>query len=258
MELKLLAVGDVVGEGGLDILSRRLPELRERTGAHFAVVNGENASGVGITPAQARRILDAGADVITLGNHTWNRLQIGDFLDKNERILRPANYAGRVPGRGMGVYDCQGCRLAVLNLMGRLELNSNLDSPFKAANRLLREESYDLAAVDFHAEATSEKGAMAWHLDGRVQAVWGTHTHVPTADCQVLPKGAGFVTDLGMTGPSRSVLGIKPENSLNLFLGGLPRRYEEAEGPCKLNACLFLLDTEKKRCAEVLRTDIQE
>jgi len=258
MELKLLAVGDVVGEGGLDILSRRLPELRERTGAHFAVVNGENASGVGITPAQARRILDAGADVITLGNHTWNRLQIGDFLDKNERILRPANYAGRVPGRGMGVYDCQGCRLAVLNLMGRLELNSNLDSPFKAANRLLREGSYDLAAVDFHAEATSEKGAMAWHLDGRVQAVWGTHTHVPTADCQVLPKGAGFVTDLGMTGPSRSVLGIKPENSLNLFLGGLPRRYEEAEGPCKLNACLFLLDTERKRCAGVLRTDIQE
>ncbi len=258
MELKLLAVGDVVGEGGLDILSRRLPELRERTGAHFAVVNGENASGVGITPAQARRILDAGADVITLGNHTWNRLQIGDFLDKNERILRPANYAGRVPGRGMGVYDCRGYRLAVLNLMGRLELNSNLDSPFKAANRLLREGNYDLAAVDFHAEATSEKGAMAWHLDGRVQAVWGTHTHVPTADCQVLPKGAGFVTDLGMTGPSRSVLGIRPENSLNLFLGGLPRRYEEAEGPCKLNACLFLLDTESKRCAEVLRTDIQE
>ncbi len=258
MELKVLAVGDVVGEGGLDILSRRLSELREKLGVHFAVVNGENASGVGITPAQARRILEAGADVITLGNHTWNRLQIGDYLDKEPRILRPANYAGRVPGRGMGVYPCQGLRLAVLNLMGRLELNFNLDSPFKTANRLLREEDYDLALVDFHAEATSEKGAMAWHLDGRVQAVWGTHTHVPTADCQVLPKGTGFVTDLGMTGPCRSVLGIKPENSLNLFLGGLPRRYEEAEGSCKLNACLFLIDTDKKRCMEVLRTDLQE
>lgn len=258
MLLKILAVGDVVGEGGQDILRRRLPGLREETGAHFTVVNGENASGVGITPAQARGILAAGADVITLGNHTWNRIQIGDFLDKEPRILRPANYAGRVPGRGMGVYSCQGLRLAVLNLMGRVELNSNLDSPFKTANHLLRGENYDLAVVDFHAEATSEKGAMAWHLDGRVQAVWGTHTHVPTADGQILPKGAGFLTDLGMTGPSRSVLGIKPENSINLFLGGLPRRYEEAEGSCKLNACLFVIDTEKKRCVQVVRADIQE
>ena len=258
MLLNILAVGDVVGEGGQDILSRRLGELRDQTGAHFTVVNGENASGVGITPAQARRMLEAGADVITLGNHTWNRIQIGDFLDKEDRILRPSNYAGRVPGRGLGVYLCQGLRLAVLNLMGRVELNPNLDSPFKEANRLLRNGGYDLALVDFHAEATSEKGGMAWYLDGRVQAVWGTHTHVPTADCQILPKGTGFVTDLGMTGPSRSVLGIKPENSINLFLGGLPRRYEEAEGPCKLNACLFVIDTEKKRCVEVRRADIQE
>ena len=258
MLLNILAVGDVVGEGGQDILSRRLGELRDQTGAHFTVVNGENASGVGITPAQARRMLEAGADVITLGNHTWNRIQIGDFLDKEDRILRPSNYAGRVPGRGMGVYLCQGLRLAVLNLMGRVELNPNLDSPFKEANRLLRNGGYDLALVDFHAEATSEKGAMGWYLDGRVQAVWGTHTHVPTADCQILPKGTGFVTDLGMTGPSRSVLGIRPENSINLFLGGLPRRYEEAEGPCKLNACLFVIDTEKKRCVEVRRADIQE
>ena len=258
MLLNILAVGDVVGEGGQDILSRRLKELRDQTGAHFTVVNGENASGVGITPAQARRMLEAGADVITLGNHTWNRIQIGDFLDKEDRILRPSNYAGRVPGRGMGVYSCQGLRLAVLNLMGRVELNPNLDSPFKEANRLLRNGAYDLALVDFHAEATSEKGGMAWYLDGRVQAVWGTHTHVPTANCQILPKGTGFVTDLGMTGPSRSVLGIRPENSINLFLGGLPRRYEEAEGPCKLNACLFVIDTEKKRCVEVRRADIQE
>ena len=258
MEIRVLAVGDVVGEGGQDILSRRLPGLRDQLGAHFVVVNGENASGVGITPAQARRILDAGADVITLGNHTWNRIQIGDFLDKSDRILRPANYAGRVPGRGMGIYPCQGVRLAVLNLMGRVELNPNLDSPFKAADRLLDREGYDLALVDFHAEATSEKGAMAWYLDGRAAAVWGTHTHVPTADCQVLPRGTGFVTDLGMTGPARSVLGIKPANSINLFLVGLPRRYEEAEGNCKLNACLFTLDAEKKCCLSVHRTDILE
>ena len=258
MLLHVLAVGDVVGEGGQDILSRRLPGLKEETGAHFTVVNGENASGVGITPRQARGIFEAGADVITLGNHTWNRIQIGDYLDKEPNILRPANYAGRVPGRGFGVYQCRGMRIAVLNLMGRVELNPNLDSPFKEANRLLRSGEYDLALVDFHAEATSEKGAMGWYLDGRVQAVWGTHTHVPTADCQILPKGTGFVTDLGMTGPSRSVLGIKPEHSINLFLGGLPRRYEEAEGPCRLNACLFVLDTHSKKCVEVCRADIQE
>ena len=258
MLLHVLAVGDVVGEGGQDILSRRLPGLKEETGAHFTVVNGENASGVGITPRQARGIFEAGADVITLGNHTWNRIQIGDYLDKEPNILRPANYAGRVPGRGFGVYQCRGMRIAVLNLMGRVELNPNLDSPFKEANRLLRSGEYDLALVDFHAEATSEKGAMGWYLDGRVQAVWGTHTHVPTADCQILPKGTGFVTDLGMTGPSRSVLGINPEHSINLFLGGLPRRYEEAEGPCRLNACLFVLDTQSKKCVEVRRADIQE
>ena len=258
MLLNILAVGDVVGEGGQDILARRLPGLREELDVHFAVVNGENASGVGITPRQARNILEAGADVITLGNHTWNRIQITEFLDKEERILRPANYAGRVPGRGMGIYPCKGLKIAVVNLMGRVELNPNLDSPFKLANSLLRGEGYDLALVDFHAEVTSEKGAMAWYLDGKVQALWGTHTHVPTADCQILPKGTGFVTDLGMTGPSRSVLGIKPENSINLFLGGLPRRYEEAEGNCKLNACRFTIDTEKKKCVEVLRLDIQE
>jgi hypothetical protein len=258
MLLNVLAVGDVVGEGGQDILSRRLPELRKETEAHFCVVNGENASGVGITPAQARRIMEAGADVITLGNHTWNRIQIGAFLDKDDRILRPANYAGRVPGRGFGVYRCQGLALGVLNIMGRVDLNSNLDSPFKAANYFWSRGGFDLMLVDFHAEATSEKGAMGWHLDGRAAAVWGTHTHVPTADCRVLPQGTGFATDLGMTGPVDSVLGIKPENSLNLFLGGLPRRYEEAEGRCKLNACLFSIDTEKKRCVSVRRADIEE
>ena len=258
MLLNLLAVGDVVGEGGQDILARRLRDLKKEHDVHFTVVNGENASGVGITPRQANGIFDAGADVITLGNHTWNRIQIADFLDRDDHILRPANYGGRVPGRGMGIYTCKGVRIAVLNLMGRVDLNPNLDNPFKMAQSMLEEARYDLAVVDFHAEATSEKGAMAWYLDGKVQAVWGTHTHVPTADCQILPKGCGFVTDLGMTGPSRSVLGIKPENSINLFLGGLPRRYEEAEGNCKINACLFTFDTEKKRCVKVVRADLFE
>jgi len=256
MLLKILAVGDVVGEGGQDILARRLRELREDTGAHFAVVNGENASGVGITPAQARRILEAGADVITLGNHTWNRIQIGAFLDKEDRILRPANYAGRVPGRGMGIYQCQGQRVAVLNLMGRVELNPNLDSPFKATNFLLRGQDYDLALVDFHAEATSEKGAMGFYLDGRVQAVWGTHTHVPTADAKVLPRGTGFLTDLGMTGPQHSVLGVSPQAAIEKMRTGLPVRFTNPDGPCVLEGCLFDIDekTGKTRsCTRIRR-----
>ena len=258
MLLNILAVGDIVGEGGQDILRRRLPQLKRELDVHFTVVNGENASGVGITPRQAQTILDAGADVITLGTDTWNRIQSADFLDREEAILRPANYAGKVPGRGMGIYRCRGHRIAVLNLMGRVELNPNLDNPFLLADQLLGQGEYDIALVDFHAEATSEKGAMGFYLDGRAQAVWGTHTHVPTADCRVLPRGTGFVTDLGMTGPSRSVLGIRPEDSINLFLGGLPRRYEEAPGNCQLNAVLFTVDTGKKRCTALRRVDIQE
>ena len=182
MELRVLAVGDIVGEGGQDILRRRLREVQNRLDVHFTVVNGENASGVGITPAQARGMFDAGADVITLGNHTWNRIQIGDFLDKNTDILRPANYAGRVPGRGFGVYKCRGLTVGVINLMGRVELNPNLDSPFKMANTILRQlEGCDVILMDFHAEATSEKGAMAWYLDGKVQAdaAWNPWSHRP-------------------------------------------------------------------------------
>ena len=259
MLLNVLAVGDIVGEGGQDILARRLRELQEQTQAHFTVVNGENASGVGITPAQARRIFEAGADVITLGNHTWSKLQIADYLDQNPYILRPANFAPNLPGRGFGVFEGpQGLRIGVLNLMGRFELDSNLSSPFEKADRILAGEGKDadVMLVDFHAEATSEKGAMAWYLDGRAQAVWGTHTHVPTADTQILPKGTGFVTDLGMTGPARSILGVKPENSIARFLGQLPRRYEAAGGPCKLCAVRFTIDTQTKTCVEMTRVDV--
>ena len=260
MILNVLTVGDVVGEQGLDFLTRHLRALQKLHDIHFTVVNGENASGVGILPRQAREIFDAGADVVTLGNHTWNRIQIADFLESDRYTLRPANYTSRVPGRGWGVYDGpKGVRIGVINLIGRCEMDSNFENPFTTADRVLkRMEGTDVVLVDFHAEATSEKGAMAWYLDGRVQAVWGTHTHVPTADGQVLPKGTGFLSDLGMTGPRLSILGVKPELSLNLFLGGLPKRYEEAEGPCKINACKFVIDSDRRRCVEVKRVDLLE
>ena len=259
MILNVLAVGDVVGDGGLDYLGQHLRALKKLKNIHFTVVNGENASGVGILPRQARAIFDAGADVVTLGNHTWNRIQIADFLEDDRYTLRPANYTSRVPGRGWGVYDGpQGLRIGVLNLIGRCEMDSNFENPFTTADRALKGMGADVVLVDFHAEATSEKGAMAWYLDGRAQALWGTHTHVPTADAQVLPKGLGFVTDLGMTGPSHSVLGIRPEQAINRFLGGLPRRFEPADGPRKLESAVFSIDTDTGRCQSVTRVDIGE
>ncbi len=257
MRCNVLAVGDVVGEGGLNFLERHLRSLKKLYQIDFTVVNGENASVVGITPGQAQRILDAGADVVTLGNHTWNRPKIAEFMAQDARVLRPANFTEKNPGRGYGVFDGpEGLRVGVLNLMGRAEIPNHLDNPFTAADRILSGADADIILVDFHAEATSEKGAMAWYLDGRVQAVWGTHTHVPTADCQVLPRGTGFVTDLGMTGPSLSVLGVKPEQSINLFLGGLHQRYQEAPGPCRLNSVRFVIDTGTRRCVEAVRVDI--
>ena len=258
MLLHLLAVGDIVGESGLDMLSGHLRSLKKLKDVDFIVVNGENASGRGVTPKQAQAMLDAGADVITLGNHTWDRLQIADFLEDCPYILRPANYTSRVPGRGWGVYDGpRGLRLGVINLIGRTEMDANFDNPFTVADAILKGMDADLVFVDFHAEATSEKGAMGYYLDGRVQAVWGTHTHVPTADAQILPKGTGFVTDLGMTGPVQSVLGVKPEQSINRFLGGLPQRYEEAPGAAKLESVLFTVDTDTKQCVDVQRVDIR-
>ena len=259
MELRILAVGDVVGEPGLNFLNRRLRTLKKQYDVHFTVVNGENASGVGLTPAQAEDILNAGADVITLGNHTWNRMQIVRTLEENPYLLRPANYTSLAPGRGLGIYDGpRGLRIAVLNLIGRCELDFNADSPFAVADKLLKDVNADVVVVDFHAEATSEKGCMAFHLDGKAQALWGTHTHVPTADCQVLPKGLGFVTDLGFTGPALSVLGVRPDQALNRFLGAPPTRFESADGPCKMDAVLFTIDTNTKRCTSVVRVDDRE
>ena len=260
MILNVLAVGDVVGDAGVEYLARHLRELKKLKDVHFTVVNGENASGVGILPRQARDIFDAGADVVTLGNHTWNRIQIAEFLERDRYTLRPANYTARVPGRGWGVFEGpQGISIGVMNLIGRCEMDSNFENPFTTADRALkRMEGADVVLVDFHAEATSEKGAMGYYLDGRVQALWGTHTHVPTADCQVLPRGLGFVTDLGMTGPAQSVLGIRPEMAINRFLGGLPRRFEPAEGPCKLESVLFSIDVEAGKCLSVERVDISD
>jgi metallophosphoesterase (TIGR00282 family) len=250
-------VGDVVGEPGLKHLERHLRSLQKLKKIDFTVVNGENASGVGLTPDQAWRIYDAGADAVTLGNHTYGKQQIGDFLEDTPWILRPANYTGRAPGQGYRIFDMNGVRVRVVNLIGRCDLDWKANDPFTTMDRILEREKADFTLVDFHAEATSEKLALGYYLDGRVSALWGTHTHVPTADERVYPKGTGYITDLGMTGPVESVLGVDPRQSVESFLGGLPGRYKPAEGPCKLQGAVFVLDTATGLCTEVERVEIR-
>lgn len=257
MEYRILAVGDVVGEQGLAHLERTLRPLQKLNGIEFTVVNGENASGVGLTPQQAERIYDAGADVITLGNHTFGKMQIADFLDDTPYILRPANYTGRMPGRGWGIYERGAVTVRVVNLIGRCGLDFNADNPFTAADDILGQGDAAFTLVDFHAEATSEKLAMGYYLDGRISALWGTHTHVPTADERIYPKGTGYLTDLGMTGPVESVLGICPEQSVESFLGGLPGRYRVADSACKLQGAIFTLDSGTGLCTAVERVDVR-
>lgn len=255
MEFKVLAVGDVVGKPGMEQIARRLRKLRRAAGADFVIVNGENASVVGMIPAQAEDILDAGADVVTMGNHTFGKREIVDYLDDCSRILRPANYAPQVPGRGWGVYESRAGDVAVIDLIGRCNMDYGPDNPFLLVEKILKEITAKIILVELHAEATSEKLAMGYLLDGRVSAVWGTHTHVPTADAQVLPKGTGYVTDLGMTGPKNSVLGINPQLSIAKFRGDLTERYRWAEGPAKLEAVLFTIDSATGKCLKAERVD---
>ena len=257
MELRILAIGDVVGENGTACLARHLRPVKKMYGVDFTVVNGENAAGLGILPHQAEDIFEAGADVITLGNHTFDKQQVLPLLEENRYVLRPANYSGRLPGRGTALYDLGRCSVRVINLQGRCNLNFNCDNPFTAADRILKqEERATFTLVDFHAEATSEKLAMGYFLDGRASAVWGTHTHVQTADEQILPKGTGYLTDVGMTGPVRSVIGMPPEQSVEGFLGGLRGRHQVADGPCALRGVVFTLDGKTGLCTHVERIQI--
>ena len=251
MSVRILAVGDVVAKGGMDILARQLRFLKQYKAVDFTVVNGENAATLGITPGQAQEIFRAGADVITLGNHTWSKREIIDFLDDCSYILRPANYAPQVPGRGWGVYEAAFGEVCVINLIGRCDMSFGPDNPFFEADRILEKTGCLFTLVDMHAEATSEKMALGHYLDGRVSAVWGTHTHVQTSDGVVLPKGTGYMTDLGMTGPENSVLGVKPEQSISKFLGNPHQRYEAAEGPCKIEGAIFELNEKTGRCESV-------
>ena len=256
MDFKVLCVGDVVGNPGMERIRRSLRFLKRKTNADFVIVNGENAAVVGLTPQQGEDILDAGADVITMGNHTWGKREIVTYLDDCPQILRPANYAPQVPGKGWAIFDTKAGPVAVIDLIGRCGMDFGPDNPFLAVEKILKEIDTKLIFVELHAEATSEKLAMGYMLDGRISALWGTHTHVPTADTMILPKGTGYVTDLGMTGPKNSVLGIRPELSIAKFRGDLTERYLWAEGPTKMEAVLFTIDTATGMCKHIERADL--
>lgn len=240
--MKVMTIGDVVGEAGIDTLHALLRKVKRERGVDFVIVNGENAAGRGITPKQADDIFAAGADVITLGNHAFGKQQIASYMDDRTDILRPANLAPQSPGQGWGIYDGpQGLRLLVMNLIGRCDMHYGPDNPFLCADKILREAEgrYDIALAEMHANATSEKLAMGYYLDGRASAVWGTHTHVQTADSRINPKGTGYITDIGMTGPIVSVLGVCVEQSIAMFRGDLTDYFKTAPGDCALSGAVF-------------------
>jgi 2',3'-cyclic-nucleotide 2'-phosphodiesterase len=255
--VKLLFVGDVFGKPGREALLRWLPDFVEEHGVNFVIANGENAAnGAGITSKIALRMLAGGVDVITTGNHVWRHKEVFSFLTADERIVRPANFPAGAPGRGLTVRPGEdGAEVAVVNLAGELFLQSGM-SPFRIVDRLVDEAQQlaDTIVVDLHAEATSEKVAMGHYLDGRVTAVLGTHTHVQTSDARVLPGGTAYITDVGMTGPRDSVIGVRTDVILRRFTTEMPQQFEVAEGPVRLDA--VVIDAEGGRAASIEALDL--
>lgn len=256
--MNVLCVGDVVGSVGCRHLEAVLPNVKQRYAVDVCIVNGENsADGNGILPSSARSLLQFGADVITTGNHVFHRREIYDVLDEQNGILRPANFPRTAPGTGVFVIDRGRYQVAVVNLMGQVYMDNALACPFETLDSVLSDSSLPRCRiVDFHAEATAEKKALAYYADGRVSAVFGTHTHVQTADEQILPNGTGFISDVGMTGPINSVLGIRPELSIEKMRGKLPVRFAVADSPCRMDAVLFTVDPASGKTTAVQRLGI--
>lgn len=253
--MKVLAVGDIVGESGVRKLKEVLPKIKKQEEIDFVITNGENAAGgMGLTERNFKDIIEAGTDVITMGNHTWGKKDIFKFID-NPQLLRPANYPKGVVGKGLGIYECKNKKIAVMNFMGRVDINILTENPFILAKEMVEElqGKVDMIFIDFHAEATAEKIAMGRFLDGKITALFGTHTHVQTADEQILPNGTAYITDLGMTGPKNSVIGMDVQVSFKRFETTLPEKYRLAEGECMLNAVKFEVDENTNKVTEIKR-----
>ncbi|MBI5182502.1 MAG: TIGR00282 family metallophosphoesterase [Nitrospirae bacterium] len=258
--MRLLFFGDIVGEAGRKTLLEQVDSLTEEYRTDILIANCENAAGgFGITPKIAEEILNKGIHILTSGNHIWDKKEILDYISKEPRLLRPANYPDGVPGSGWVVIGSGVEKIGVLNLSGRVFMNT-LECPFRAAKRIIPDIKKEarIIIIDFHAEATSEKVAMGWHLDGEVSAVIGTHTHVQTADEQILPSGTAYITDVGMTGPINSVIGIKKEAAIDKFLTQMPRRFEMAKGPSILSALFLEIDNSTGRAKNIERIMIKK
>ena len=253
--MRILMIGDVIGRTGRRAFRKYTPELQREKGIDLVVVNGENsAGGKGITRKSLDELYQGGADIVTSGNHIYDKKEVLQFIDTEPFLVRPANYPPGAPGRGWCAYPLRAKTVGVMNLSGRAFMPA-MDCPFQKVEELLREmrDVCDIILLDFHAETTSEKMAMAWYLDGRVNAVVGTHTHVQTADERILPRGTAYISDLGMTGPYNSVLGVKPECILKKFTTGLPVRFEVAEGPSVYAGVLITIDDATNRTTKIER-----
>lgn len=252
--MRILFIGDVVSAVGVEKLTRTLPRFKKEHGVDVVIVNGENAAvGNGLLPASADLLFAAGADCITGGNHTFRRRELYDYLDASPYCLRPANYRDDAPGKGFCVVDKGFVRVGVVNIMGTVFMEP-LENPFDCADRTLSalKDEADFTVVDFHAEATAEKRALGFYLDGRAAAVVGTHTHVQTADEQILPHGTAYITDLGMTGPVQSVLGVTPELAIEKMRTNLPVRFQNPDGECRMQGMLVEID---KKTGKALRAE---
>lgn len=257
--MNILAVGDIVGENGLDKVEQVLPKIKEEYKIDFVIVNAENvAGGMGINFKNFNKLFKLDIDVMTMGNHTWAKKDIFEFIN-HPKLLRPANYSRGLEGKGYSIYNCKGKNIAVIDLIGRTNMNVLSENPFTVVEDILKQISSkaDLIFIDFHAEATAEKIAMKHFLDGKVTGLFGTHTHVQTADEEVTENGMGYITDLGMTGAKKSVIGMDVEASIKRFKTSLPERYKLADGECIFNGVVFEINDEKCQTEKITRIFIK-
>lgn len=253
--MRVLAVGDIVGRIGLQKLKEVLPNVIRENKIDFVIVNGENAAdGMGITEKMYKEILSLNVNVVTMGNHTWGKKEIFNFID-DKHIIRPANYSPNNPGKGYEIYECNGKNIAVMNLIGRTTMPVLSENPFLTAKEIIHEikDAVDIIIVDFHAEATAEKIALSYYLDGDITILFGTHTHVQTSDEEILEKGTAYITDIGMTGPKKSVIGMDVDASIKRFETSLPEKYKIADGEGKFNSCMFEIDDKTNKVVKIER-----
>ena len=255
--MNILVLGDIVGKQGCEFVREKLPSFKRLKGIDICIANGENSAvGNGITPDSAQFLFDSGVDFLTTGNHVYKRREVFDFLDERDDIIRPANFYHSNPGKGTGIIDLGRTRIEVINLSGNYSMDCNTNA-FLCADEILKEnENIKIKIVDFHAEATSEKKALGYYLDGRVSVLFGTHTHVQTADEQILPNGTGYITDVGMCGPTESVLGVDKDIIIKKMCDNMPSRFETANGPCMINGCIFEINENTGKTVSVERVNI--